>query len=435
MSVEQRLPPNSSDAERAVLGGLLIDPDSIYDVGQLHHSHFFSAKNGQIFRIIRELVEDGKPIDIVLIAEKLPQDQQAYLIGLMNVVPTAVQTKEYAAIVWKLAKLRELIKGANQVATIAWDAESAPIDTTLSEVQKLIIDITSDIPSKGPRIVSAGISALMDRVLAKIAERDEPARSFKTGFIDVDRMLRQLEAGNLYIIAGRPGMGKSMFENNIRLNVARRGGHVLACNLEMSEEQLIARMLSVDARVDHDDIRWGNIDEEQLSAVGAASEAVRNLPIWIDDTPSLRISQLHGKAGRIKSQFGLDLITIDYLQLMESDRIYQSRVNEVSEISRGLKMVAKDIGVPIIALSQLSRSCEMRQDKRPVLSDLRDSGSIEQDADVVMFLYRDAYYDDFNMEPNLAELNVAKNRHGKTGKVNLFYKPEFAMFGNYGNGS
>lgn len=424
--------PHSIPAEESVLGSLLIDTEAIYDVADiLQPKDFFRVKNRQIYEAILSLNERGNTIDFITLSEELRSSgklDEPYLIGLLNVVPTAVQVRQYARIVSDLAKRRELIGAAGSIASIALD-ESTEIDTVLDKAQNVVLDVTTESLSDGPRIISNEFPAFLDTIMQRKEKNSAQVENPVMGFTDLDRLFDLgMEPGGLIVPAGRPGMGKSMFLTTIARNVAKQGKSVAFFSLEMSWEQVLLRLVSLEAGVNSKDLRRGLTD---LYIIEAELEKMRDLRIWIDDTPSVTATQIHSRCRRIQAMYGLDLIMVDYLQLMTTNRRYDNRVNEVSAISNGLKSMAKSLDVPVVAAAQLSRAVEQRQNKRPMLSDLRDSGAIEQDADVVMFIYRDEYYNPEDTErPNVAEVNVAKNRMGETNQIDLFFNPARSMFAN-----
>lgn len=415
-----RLLPHDIAAEEALLGSILIDADALHDADRLEPRHFYKAQHGQIFKLMRELSHDSKPLDFVTLGEFLNDKQVAFLIGLSNMVPSSTRARHYADIVWRTAKRREMIAAAGAVAAAAWD-DDTEIDAVFDKAQSGILDAVDGGGRQETTSARDGLRALFDATAEKYA-RGGADSGLMTGYKEIDGILEGMEPGALYVLAARPGVGKSALEGGIRLNVARRGGHVLSFNLEMPEIQCWQRLVAADTGLDFQRIRRGQMSPGEWEQFGSAIGRMSDLPMWIDDTPGLITTQMHAKARRMQSIHGVDLITVDYLQLMASNGSFNNRVNQVGEISRSLKRLALSLDVPVLALSQLNRGLESRNDKRPVLSDLRDSGDIEQDADVVMFIYRDDYhYGEESEKPNQAEVIVAKHRNGPTGTANLFF--------------
>ena len=400
---EGRIPPQNLDAEQSVLGAILLDPDSIVSVMEfLMPEDFYRVNHQVIFKAMVELNNDSSPIDIVSVAERLNQNKQLenaggqfYLLELAEKVPTASNVEYYSKIVSEKSTLRKLIRTSTDIATDAYGE---------TERMKNTGEITG-IP---------------------------------TGYIDLDRMTSGLHSDELIILAARPSVGKTAFVLNIAKNVATKTNETVAIfSLEMSAESLVNRMLCSEGSIDASNMRNGRLTEEELRSYFVASGTLSNAPIYIDDTPGIRVSEIRAKCRRLKQERNnLGLIVIDYLQLIEGNG-RESRQQEVSEISRNLKKLAKELSVPVIALSQLSRGVEQRQDKRPVMSDIRESGSIEQDADIVAFLYREDYYrqepdEDGNVPEqesnNIIEVIIEKNRSGPRGTVELMFIKEYNKF-------
>ena len=437
MSDMERLPPHSIEAEEAVLGSLLIDPDAIFEVaGFLKPEAFYRVHNRWIYDAIVSLNERHEAIDFITLTEELRRRDQledvggeAYLIGLLNVVPTAVNTRNYARAVEAAATRRELIKAAGTIADLAFD-EAEEIEQVIDRAEQTLFGVSEERTTRDLVPVKQIARSYLERV-EELHLRGDDVIGVPTGFTDLDRMLGGLNRSDLIIIAARPGMGKTSLQNAMALTAARRyHKRVAMFNLEMSGEQLVQRMISAETRIDSQRLRRGNLEDQEwpifMQAIGHLSET----RIFIDDTPSITPMQLRTKCRRLYSEHGIDLIMIDYLQLMQSEYRSNNRVQEISDISRALKGLARELDVPVVAAAQLSRAVEQRQDKRPLLSDLRDSGSIEQDADIVMFIYRDEYYNEATERPNIAEVNVAKHRNGPTGTVDLFWHGKLATFRN-----
>ncbi len=419
------------------MGSLLIDPDAIFEVaGFLKPEAFYRVHNRWIYDAIVSLNERHEAIDFITLSEELRRREQleevggeGYLIGLLNVVPTAVNTRTYARAVEAAATRRKLISAAGTIADLAFD-ESEDIEMVIDRSEQTLFGVSEERTTRDLVPVKQIARNYLERV-EELHLRGEDVIGVPTGFHDLDRLLGGLNRSDLIIVAARPGMGKTSLQNAMALTAARRYNKRIAMfNLEMSGEQLVQRMISAETRIDSQKLRRGDLADQEwpifMEAIGHLSET----RIFIDDTPSISPMQLRTKCRRLYSEHGIDLIMIDYLQLMQGEYRSNNRVQEISEISRGLKTLARELDVPVVAAAQLSRAVEQRQDKRPMLSDLRDSGSIEQDADVVMFIYRDEYYHEDTERPNIAEVNVAKHRNGPTGTIDLFWHGKLATFRN-----
>ncbi|MCL4803936.1 MAG: replicative DNA helicase [Anaerolineae bacterium] len=437
-SIEDRLPPHSVEAEEAVLGSLLIDPDAIYEVASfLKPDAFYRAQNRWIYESILALNERRVPLDVVTLIEELRHREvldeiggEPTVINLLNAVPTSINAEAYGRMVEAASTRRKLILAAGSIAKLAYN-EAEDINVVLDRSELALFSISEQRTNRDLKPVREIAGDYLERI-ELLRERGDEFIGIPTGFNDLDRMLSGLNKSDLIIVAARPGMGKTALQNAVALNAARRyNKRVAIFNLEMSGEQLVQRMIAAETRIDSQRLRRGDLADHEwaifLEALGRLSET----KIFIDDTPSITPMQLRTKCRRLYAEHGLDLIMIDYLQLMSAEHPTSNRVQEVSEISRELKGLARELDVPVVAAAQLSRAVEQRQNKRPVLSDLRDSGSIEQDADVVMFIYRDDYYNPETSErPNIAEVNVAKHRNGPTGSIDLFWHGKLATFRN-----
>ncbi|MFW5942503.1 MAG: replicative DNA helicase [Chloroflexota bacterium] len=433
-----RLPPHSAEAEEAVLGSLLIDPDAILDVASfLKAEAFYREPNKWIYQAILDLHEAREPLDFITLTEVLRKRNQlddvggeAYLISLLNAVPTSVNARSYARLVEGAALRRRMISAAGAIANLAYD-EDEDINVVIDRAEQALFSVSEERTTRDLVPVRDIARAYLDRV-EELHERGDEMIGVPTGYSDIDRLLGGLNKSDLLIVAARPGMGKTAFQLGMALHAGmRHGKRVAMFNLEMSGEQLVQRMIAAETRIDSQRLRRGQLHEQEwpifLEAIGRLSET----RIFIDDTPSITPMQLRTKCRRLYAEHGLDLIMVDYLQLMQAERSINNRVQEISEISRGLKGLARELNVPVVTASQLSRAVENRQDKRPQLSDLRDSGSIEQDADIVMFIYRDEYYNPETTDrPNIAEINVAKHRNGPTGAIDLYWHGKLATFRN-----
>ncbi|MFQ5400354.1 MAG: replicative DNA helicase [Anaerolineae bacterium] len=438
MSSIERLPPHSIEAEEAVLGSLLIDPDAIFEVASfLKPNAFYRVQNRWIYEAILSLNERHEPLDLITLTEELRRREQleeaggeGYVIGLINAVPTSINARSYARLVEAAAVRRKMISAASTIANLAYD-EAEDINIVIDRAEKSLFSISEERTTRDLVPIKQIARDYLERI-EELHARGGEVIGVPTGFVDLDRLLGGLNKSDLIIVAARPGMGKTSLQNAIALTAALRFGKRIAMfNLEMSSEQLVQRMIAAETRIDSQRLRRGDLQEHEwpifMEAVGRLSET----RIFIDDTPSITPMQLHTKCRRLYAEHGLDLVMIDYLQLMQTEHRSNNRVQEISEISRSLKSLARELNVPVLAAAQLSRAVEQRQVKKPMLSDLRDSGSIEQDADVVIFIYRDEYYNpDTTERPNIAELDIAKHRNGPTGTVDLYWHSKLATFRN-----
>ena len=438
MSSVDRVPPNNIEAEEALLGSLLIDTDAIFEVASfLHADAFYLEKNRWVYQAILDLNEGHKPVDLITLSDELRRREQldelggeAYLIGLINLVPTSVNARSYGRIVEAAALRRRMIKAASTIANLAYE-EDEDINVVIDRAEQSLFSVSEERTTRDLVPVRDIACSYLERI-EELHARGDDVIGVPTSFTDLDRLLGGLNKSDLIIIAARPGMGKTALQLAIGQAAARRfEKRVAVFSLEMSGEQLIQRMIAAETRIDSQRLRRGDLEESEwpifYESVGRLSLA----QIFIDDTPSITPMQLRTKCRRLYAEHGIDLIMVDYLQLMQAERSQNNRVQEISEISRALKGLARELDVPVLANSQLSRAVEQRQDKRPQLSDLRDSGSIEQDADVVIFIYRDEYYNpDTSERPNIAEINIAKHRNGPTAVVDLYWHGQLATFRN-----
>ncbi len=425
--------PQALEAEQSVLGAMLIDSRCVSEVvGLLRAEDFYLEQNRELFEAIYAMFSFSQPIDPVTVLDKLRElgtfhdNTQSYLMQLMEITPTAAHAKEYAAIVAEKATLRRLQQAATDISE-AVIAEEGTVDEILESAEKKVYAVRRGSSDRDLVPIGTVLMDVYDR-LNELALRGDDIPGLSTGFRDLDRQLAGLNKSDLLIIAGRPGMGKTSMALNLVLNVARKSLDkcVAFFSLEMSREQLAMRLLSSESFVDNRKLLTGKLDDEEWGKLGIASSALSQMDIRVDDNPAVTVTDMNAKCRRIEN---LGMVIIDYLQLMSGGgRPGDNRVTIVSEISRSLKIMAKELNVPVICLSQLSRASESRTDKRPLLSDLRESGAIEQDADEVIFLYRDDYYNENTEEPNVAELIVAKNRHGETGTVKVQWLPQFTTF-------
>ncbi|MEY2618756.1 MAG: replicative helicase [Pseudomonadota bacterium] len=433
-----RVPPHSLEAESSVLGGLLLDNqawDRVADL--LSAGDFYRYEHRLIFQAVHTLIDGNKPADVITVFEALQSLGQAdevggltYLNSLAQYVPSAANIRRYAEIVRERGILRKLVSASDEIATAAFNPQGKPVDIILDEAEAKIFNIGEEGSrmKEGFQDMSSLVVELMDRV-QEMADNPNDITGVPTGFYDLDRMTSGLQGGDLIILAARPSMGKTSLAINIAEHVALYEELPVAVfSMEMGAAQLAVRIVGSIGRIDQGHLRTGKLTDEEWPRLTEAIEKLRNIALHIDETPGLTVSQLRTNARRLARQCGgkLGLIVVDYLQLMSvsSGMSDENRATAVGEISRGLKMLAKELGCPVIALSQLSRGVESRPDKRPMMSDLRESGAIEQDADVIMFIYRDDYYHKDSKEPGVAEVIISKQRNGPTGTAKLaFLKP------------
>lgn len=431
--------PHSAPNEQATIGALLIDPKAIVRVSdQLKPEHFYADQHRIIYEAMLELDDAGKQIDLVSVTGRLEERKQLediggvkYLSGLSRAVPSTANIESYAEIVKDRYLQRETILTLEKQLASAWEADTG--HEAAIGVQA-VANSLSDKAAKSKEFHTAkelGMAAF-DLLEQRFASSGNEVTGIASGYIDLDRMTSGFQDTDLIIVAARPSVGKTTFGLNIATHAAARENKTVAIfSLEMSAKQLMLKMMSAEQLIDANRIRTGFMRSEDWDKATMAISTLSDAPIFIDDSASITISEIVNKCRRLKDKFGLDMVLIDYLQLISTDRPRENRQQEVSEISRKLKQLAKELNVPIIALSQLSRSVEQRQDKRPVLSDLRESGSIEQDADIVSFLYRDDYYNQESEKRNIIEIIIAKQRNGPVGTVELVFMKDFNKFANY----
>ncbi len=430
-----RMAPHSVEAEEAVLGSVLIDPEAIFRVSPfLHADDFFIVKNGWVWDVLIRLHERREPIDFLTVCNELEARGQlaevggaAFISHLINVVPTAIHAEGYGRLVERTSLRRKLLGAASDIAQLAYE-ESQDIDEVIDRAEQALFGVSERRASRELVPISNVVSEYYDRIAYLHEHLGEPL-GVPTGFSDLDKLLGGLQRSDLLIIAARPGVGKTSLMLSMGLNAARKfHQRVAVFSLEMSAEQVIQRLISQETGIDSQRLRLGDLHDDDWERFTRAASELSGTLMYLDDTPSISVLQLRTKARRVHAEHGLDLIIVDYLQLMTGDMRSENRVQEISYISRGLKALARELNVPVVAASQLSRAVEQRSDKRPVLSDLRESGSIEQDADVVMFIYRDDVYDPQSERKNVAEIIVAKHRNGPTGSVELFFRNQLAQF-------
>ena len=428
--------PNSLEGEQAVLGSMLIDASCINDVmDKLRSDDFYHRQNREIFDTIHHMFVFSRPIDGVTVAEEMQKNGSAtdatrsYLVQLMEITPTSANVMEYVQIVRDKALLRSIATAASEITAMVQEGVGEAADTLEAAEQK-IYAVRRGRSSQEMQPVSVVLSGVLDH-LAELNAGGGKIPGLSSGYEALDGKLSGLNKSDLLLLAARPGMGKTSFALNIGLNVAKQSGKTVAVfSLEMSADQLVTRLLSTEAVVENQRLVTGNLRETDWEKVVHAASTLSQTDIRIDDNPLLTVADMNAKCRRLDN---LGLVVIDYLQLMTSagGQGYsgESRQQAVSDISRMLKIMAKELQVPVICLSQLSRANEKREDKRPMLSDLRESGAIEQDADIVMFIYRDDYYKEDSEKRNIAEIIIAKNRHGETGKIEMRWMPEYTTFG------
>ncbi len=428
--------PANVEAERAVLGSLLIDPDAIIKIANfLRANDFFRERHQLLYNAMLALNEQNEPIDYITLVNILEERSQldevggpAYITDLINGTPTSMHVDHYARIVEKTALLRRLISAAGTIAELAYN-EQNEVDEVVDRAEQIIFGVTESRIHRDLTPIRAIMGNVVDRI-DFLARNQDTLMGVPSGFTFIDRMLGGFQKSDLIILAGRPGMGKTSFAVSVAQNAATRfDARVAVFSLEMSNEQLVQRLLAMETGVDSHRLRMGQIYDEEWPILLEAANQLASTNIFIDDTPAASVTEIRTKARRLYAEHGLDMIMIDYMQLMsgQSGR-NENRQQEISYISRSLKGLARELNVPVIALSQLSRAVESRADKRPMLSDLRESGSIEQDADVVLFIYREDYYIEDTDRQNIADVIVAKHRHGSTGAISLYFRKELTQF-------
>ncbi len=434
----KRVLPHSIEAEQSVIGSMLMDRDAIITASEIVTAgDFYQHQYGIMFEAMLELFNENLPVDLVTLQNRLkvkdvPPEVSSldFVRDIITTVPTSANIKSYANIVRDKAVLRRLIKVNEEIANTCY-AGKEPLETIMAVTEKTIFDLLQN-RSSGDFVP---IRQVAMNVLEKIEEASKnqgTVTGIPTGFIDLDYKTSGLQPSDFVLIAARPSMGKTAFVLNLVDHIAvKKGLPCMVFSLEMSKEQLVNRMLAMESNVDSQKLRTGTLSDSDWDAVVEGIGVIGNSKLIIDDTPGISIGELRSKCRKMKLEYGLSVVIIDYLQLMSgSGKGGDNRQQEISEISRSLKALAREMNAPVIALSQLSRACETRPDHRPMLSDLRESGAIEQDADVVMFLYRDDYYNKDTDMPNIAEVIIAKQRNGPIGTINLVWRPEYTKFAN-----
>jgi replicative DNA helicase len=434
MVTPDKMIPQNVEAEEAILGSLLIDSEALFRVTPfLNGDDFYIQKNTWVYEAILVLHERREPIDFVTLCDELERREQlteiggaAYITGLINAVPSAIHVEAYGHIVEHAALRRRLISAATQIAQLAY-REDEDIDQTVDQAEQALFNVSQRRITRDLAPIQEIIRNYYDRIEYLYAHRGEPL-GVPTGYVDLDRLLGGMQRSDFIIVAARPSVGKTALCLSFARNAARHGQHVAIFSLEMSGEQIVQRLVSAETGIDSQRLRLGNLREDEWPLFVQATGKLADHPIFIDDTPSISALQLRTKARRLHAEHGIDLIIVDYLQLMTGESRSENRVQEVSFISRSLKALARELDLPVVAASQLSRAVEQRTDKRPVLADLRDSGSLEQDADVVMFIYRDELYHPETEKQHIADIIVSKHRNGPTGAIQLFFRTRLAQF-------
>ncbi|MBQ0042479.1 MAG: replicative DNA helicase [Lachnospiraceae bacterium] len=433
----KRVMPHSIDAEKAVIGSMLLDQDAITTVQELLiGDDFYSKQLGIVFDTLIEIYNDGVPADMVVLQDRLKEkgvpeevSNLTYLSDVFASASTSANVKYYAQIVSEKATLRRLIRASEEIATDCYVGKDA-LDDILEDTEKKIFNLVQRKSAEDFVPIREVVSNALHKI--DLAGRNGgTVTGIPTGFIDLDYRTAGMQPSDLVLIAARPSMGKTAFVLNLAEHMAFRQGETVAIfSLEMSKEQLVNRLFSLESHVDAQKLRTGNLSDKEWDDLISSTAVIGQSNLIIDDTPGISISELRRKCRKYKHEHNLKVIIIDYLQLMTGNGKTDSRQQEISDISRSLKSLARELNVPVLALSQLSRAVEQRPDHRPMLSDLRESGAIEQDADVVMFIYRDDYYNKDSEEKGIAEIIIAKQRNGPIGTVKLVWLPEYTKFAN-----
>ena len=437
-AVIKRIQPNSVEAEQSVIGSMLMDRDAIVEVADiLSKDDFYYAQYGMLFEAMVTLYNEGKPVDLLTVSNKLKEmgapdtvSSMEYVGEIIARVPTAAHAKQYAQIVQDKAVLRKMIKFTEKTTEACYAGKSNVADL-LEDSERELFNIVQNRNGGDEFVPMQDIVLNVLDTIEASAKRGSKVTGVPTGFIDLDEKLTGLHGSELILIAARPAMGKTAFALNIAQNAAMKANVPCAIfSLEMSKEQLATRLIAMDSMVDSQAIRTGALVDSDWDKLMDSTFRVGSTPMFIDDTPGITIAELRSKCRKLKQTQDIGLIIIDYLQLMNGSGRSESRQQEISEISRSLKKLARELNVPVIALSQLNRAVDSREDHKPVMSDLRESGAIEQDADVIMFIYRDDYYNKDSENKNIAEIIIAKQRNGPIGTVNLVWLPMYTKFAN-----
>ncbi|OGO76823.1 MAG: replicative DNA helicase [Clostridiales bacterium GWB2_37_7] len=433
----QKIPPNSLEAEQSVLGAMLLDKEAVTTATEfISGEDFYREAHKEIFEAIVELFDKGQPVDLITLPEKLKVRNTldavggiTYITNLMGIVPSTHNVSYYAKIIEEKALLRKLIKASNEIMGKSYEA-TEEVSNVIDMAEKSIFDISLNRSTQGFVHIKKILNSNFDKIEELYLNKGK-ITGISTGFNDLDEMLSGLQKADLVLVAARPSMGKTSFILNMVQQAGIRDKVATAIfSLEMSKEQLTQRILCAEALIDSQRLRTGDITEDEWIKLARAMGPLSEAPIFVDDTPAISITEMRAKCRKLKIEHNLGLILIDYLQLMTGNGKYDSRQQEISEISRSLKGLAKELGVPVVSCAQLSRAPEMRADHHPIMSDLRESGAIEQDADVIMFLYRDEYYHPETEKKNIGEVIIAKQRNGPTGTVELVWLGQFTKFAN-----
>ena len=437
-AVLKRVLPHSMEAEQSVIGSMLMDREAIVAASEIiHGDDFYNKSYGVVFDAMVELNDQGQPVDAVTLQNRLKEKDVPpeiasleFIRDLMTVVPTSANIRSYATIVSEKAVLRRLIRLTEEIANNCY-AEKDSMEAILEDTEKRVFDLVQRRNTGDFVPIREVVMNAMDKI-EKASHSNGNVTGIATGFIDLDYRTAGMQPSDLVLIAARPSMGKTAFVLNIAQYVAFHSGECVAIfSLEMSKEQLVNRLFAMESKVDSQHLRTGNLSDLEWEKLIESAGMIGQSKLIIDDTPGISISEMRSKCRKFKLEMDVKMVIIDYLQLMSgSGRGSESRQQEISEISRSLKALARELQVPVLALSQLSRAVEQRPDHRPMLSDLRESGAIEQDADVVMFIYRDDYYNPDTEKKGIAEINIAKQRNGPIGTVDLVWLPEFTKFAN-----
>lgn len=437
MDVEfARIPPHHAEAEQSVLGSILLDKNALSEVtGRLKPDAFYLEKHKEIYEAILTLNEENMPVDIITLTDCLARrgtldkvGDVDYIAQLTVSVPTTANVMHYVSIIEDKALLRNLISISGKIMDTSYQGNQDGTQV-LSDAEKSVFDLSQGLNRSGLESVHSVLDVVFSN-LEELYRNKGDLTGVPSGFTDLDKKTAGFQNSDLILIAARPAMGKTSFVLNIAMNAALRKYPVAVFSLEMSRAQLVNRLLSCEALVELEKMRTGRLEPQDWEKIAYALGPLSKAPIYIDDNAGINVMEMMSKLRRLKLEKGLSLVIIDYLQLMEGRKSSSNRQQEISDISRSLKIMAKELNVPVIALSQLSRAPEMRTDHRPILSDLRESGAIEQDADMVMFLYRDDYYNEESEKKNISEVIIAKHRNGSTGAVELAWIPQFTKFGN-----
>ncbi|MBX3049620.1 MAG: replicative DNA helicase [Anaerolineales bacterium] len=432
-----QLVPHSRETEEAVIGSVLINPEAYYDVaGFLTGDDFHIHRLRWIWEAFTALHEQRIPVDMLTVTEELDKQGRlaevggpAYLTSLVNNVPSSMHAEAYGRLVQHSSIRRRLLEAANKIAKVAYQ-EDITVESAIDEAEKAVFGASEQRLSTDLQPIKVVLSDYFDQV-EQMSRRGEEIYGVPTGFIDLDRLLMGLQPSDLLIFAGRPAQGKTSFLMSVAKNAAQIAKkHVAIFSMEMSNDQLVQRLLSQETGINGQKMRSGKLNQNEWDLFAQAMDVLGDTRIFLDDTPGISPTQMRAKCRRLHMEFGLDLIVVDYLQLMRGETRNENRVQEVSYISRSLKVLARELNVPVLAAAQLSRAVEQRADKRPVLSDLRESGSLEQDADIVMFIHRPDLNEEDSLRKNVAEIMISKHRNGPTGIVELVFREDLAKFEN-----